>query len=147
MFGNQQRLETTVTVARRLDPDLAITGQHRLGRAAIALVGDQLGSFRAGLVAHMVAQLRVQRGLHQRLLEYQASFVDRLAGHRTGQEKRHLLLRNRRKLGYVTHYFLRSARHNTLLRAGYASHIELPTGSRPFISRTKCINTFFVSSW
>jgi hypothetical protein len=32
-------------------------------------------------------------------------------------------------LGDLTRYLLPSARHNTLLRVGYASHTKLPTGS------------------
>jgi len=33
--------------AQRVDPDRAIAGQYRFGRAAVALVGDQLRSVRA----------------------------------------------------------------------------------------------------
>src|SRR5208282_1389803 len=115
--------------ARRLDPDLAVTGQHRLAGAAVAVVGDVIGSVRPGLVAEVMAQFRVQRRLDQRLLEGDASRLDRFAVHRTGQEVGHQLLRHRRQLGDVTRYLLRSAQHNTLLRVRYASHTKLRTGS------------------
>jgi hypothetical protein len=86
MFGHQQRLETAVAVARRLDPHLAIARQHRLGRAAVAMVGNRFGSLRARLVAQVVTQFRVQRGLDQGFLERHTRLVDRFPGHRTGQK-------------------------------------------------------------
>src|SRR5208337_4449211 len=76
-----------------------------------------------------MAQLRSQRRLDQRLLEGDAGGLDRFAGHRTGQEVGNQLLRHRRQFGNVTRYLLRSAQHNTLLCARYASHTKLRTGS------------------
>src|SRR5208283_2386041 len=129
VLGNKQRLEAAVAVARCLDPDLAVTGQHRLAGAAVAVVGDVIGSVRPGLVAEVMAQLRVQSRLDQRLLEGDASRLDRFAVHRAGQEMGHQLLRHRRQLGDVTRYLLCFAQHNTLPRVGYASHTKLRTGS------------------
>src|SRR5271166_3241563 len=129
VLGNQQRLEAAVAVARRLDPHLAVTGQHRLAGAAVAVVGGVVGSVRPGLVAEVMVQLRVQSRLDQRLLEGDASRLDRFAVQRAGQEMGHQLLRDRRQLGDVTRYPLRFAQHNTLLRVRYASHTKLRTGS------------------
>jgi hypothetical protein len=39
MLGEKQRLEAALAVTRRLDQHLTVTRQHRLGRAAVAVVG------------------------------------------------------------------------------------------------------------
>src|SRR3954470_23232558 len=61
----------------------------------------------------MVRQLGVQRRLDQRLLESDARRVDRLAGHRPGQELRDKLFRDRGQTGYDAVQLLGSARHKT----------------------------------
>jgi hypothetical protein len=47
VLGNQKRLEASVAVARRVDPQLALVGQDRLGGAAVALVGGGVRPLRA----------------------------------------------------------------------------------------------------
>jgi hypothetical protein len=94
MFGQQQRLETAVPVARRLDAYAAVAGQHRLGSDTVALVGRGLRPVRARRVAQMVRQLGAQRGFDQRLFEGDPRRVDRLTGHRTGEELSDKLLRD-----------------------------------------------------
>src|SRR5580658_5913238 len=136
MFGKQHRLEAALAVPRRLDPHRAIPRQHRLARAPVAMVGHRFGLVRPRRIAKVMAQLRVQRRLNQRLLQRDAGRLNRLRRHRAGQKLRYQLLRDRRQLGNNTINSLRSARHNTLLRAGYASHTDSRTGSQSEIYKT-----------
>ena len=69
MLGDEQRLEAAVAVARHLDAQRPVLGQHRLAAGAVAVVGRLLGLGRAGRVAQVVRQLGAQRTLDQRLLE------------------------------------------------------------------------------
>ena len=56
MLGQQQRFEAAFAVARRLDQHFAVPGQHRLGRAAVAMIGQRLGFVRPRCVAEVMAQ-------------------------------------------------------------------------------------------
>src|ERR1700730_4711965 len=68
-LGDQQRLEAAGPVARDRDVDLAIIGQDRLRAGAVAAVAAATAGWIALLVAEMLAQLRSQRPLDQRLLQ------------------------------------------------------------------------------
>jgi hypothetical protein len=68
-LGDQQWLEAAGPVARGRDVDLAIIGQDRLRAGAVAAVAAATTDWIALLVAKMLAQLRPQRALNQRLLQ------------------------------------------------------------------------------
>jgi hypothetical protein len=66
---SRRRLEAAGPVARDRDVDLAIIGQDRLRAGAVAAVAAATAGWIALLVAEMLAQLRSQRPLDQRLLQ------------------------------------------------------------------------------
>jgi hypothetical protein len=68
-LGHDLRLEAAVAIARHIDLDRSILGQHRLGRGSVAVVARPAAGRIALLVAEMVRQLGAQRPLEQRLLE------------------------------------------------------------------------------
>jgi hypothetical protein len=113
MFGQQQRFEATVPVARCRDPRLTVAGQHSLGGDAVALVARCLRFLRAGLVTKTMRQLGVRRRFDRRLFERDPRGVDRFPGHRTGQELSDQLLRDRGELRDGVVKLFGSARHNT----------------------------------
>jgi hypothetical protein len=63
------RLEGPVAIARNVDLDRSVLGQHRLGRGSVAVVARPAAGRIAFLVTKMVRQLGAQRPLEQRLLE------------------------------------------------------------------------------
>ena len=68
-FGHDLRLEAAVAVARHLDLDRPILGQHRLGVGPVAVVAGPSAGGIALLITKMVRQLGAQRPLEQRLLQ------------------------------------------------------------------------------
>jgi hypothetical protein len=65
----QLRLERAGPIARHLDRQLAVLGDQRLGRRAVAVVALALGLVLALRIAQVMRQLSTQRPLHQRLLQ------------------------------------------------------------------------------
>jgi len=78
VFGNQQRFEAAVTVARHLDTDRAVFGQDCPGARAVALVGDGSRFHGTGRIAEMMVHLATQRPLDQGLLQGQRRGIDRV---------------------------------------------------------------------
>ena len=68
-LGHDLRLEGAVAIARHVDIDRSVLGQHRLGIAAVAVVAGPPAGGIALLVAEMMRQLGTERPLEQRLLE------------------------------------------------------------------------------
>jgi hypothetical protein len=86
VLGDEQRLERTIPVARHVDAQRAVLGQHGLATRAVALVAHGLGLDRAIRVAEVMAELGAQGTLDQCLLERHRRGVDGLAGHRPTHE-------------------------------------------------------------
>jgi hypothetical protein len=68
-LGHDLRLEAAVAIARHVDLDRTVLGQHRLAIGAIAVVAAAAARRIALLVAEMVRQLGTQGALEQGLLE------------------------------------------------------------------------------
>ena len=58
-------LEASVAVPRDVDGDLPVVGSHRLGRVPAAAIALALGAPLARLVAEVLGQLGLERGLEQ----------------------------------------------------------------------------------
>src|SRR5690606_27035677 len=125
VLGDQQRLEAAVSVARHLDADRAILGQHRLGTLAIALVADRRWLSGPGRVAQVMVHLTGQGALDQRLLEGQGRSIDGFGRHRTVTERLQQLWSNGRQRGWLGSWF---AWHRHSLASCYASNTKLMTG-------------------
>ena len=69
VFADQARLERAGAIARDLERQRPVVGQHRLPARAIAMIGRVLGLRPARRIAQMVRQLAAQRPLDDRLLE------------------------------------------------------------------------------
>jgi len=65
VLGDELRIETSVTIARNRQLELAAVGQNRLGTAAVAVIAGRL----LGILAQMVVHLGIEHPLGQRLLE------------------------------------------------------------------------------
>src|SRR5215207_8599871 len=68
-LGDQLRLEAASPVAWHSDVDLAVLGQDRLREGAVTAVAAAATGRIPLLVAKMIAQLRAERPLNQRLLQ------------------------------------------------------------------------------
>ncbi|EEF27747.1 conserved hypothetical protein [Ricinus communis] len=71
VFGDQDRLEAAVAVARQLDPDDATIGDDRLAAGAVALVGLASGFGSARRIPQMQIHLRTHRAFDNRLVKRQ----------------------------------------------------------------------------
>ena len=68
-LGHDHRLEAAVAITRHRQRHLAVLGQHRLVRMAVAAVARATARRVAPLVAQVVAQLGAQSTLQKRLLQ------------------------------------------------------------------------------
>src|SRR5450755_1269480 len=82
--GHRLRLgfESSFPVARHLNAQWPIVGQHRLAAPAIAMIGRRLRLVGSGGVAQVVTHLRTQGAFDQRLLERPRGVIDRRRRHR-----------------------------------------------------------------
>jgi len=88
-LANDLRLKAPVTIARRVDPDLPMLGDQRLGGRPVACVPRPSGRLLMRLIAQVVGDLDLHRALHQplgQLGQQPAGAGDLLLGARAGEE-------------------------------------------------------------
>ena len=69
MFRDQARLEGAFAIARDVDRQRPVVGQHRLVAGPVAMIGRLLGLGATRRVAEVMRQFAAQRPLDDRLLE------------------------------------------------------------------------------
>jgi hypothetical protein len=125
VLGNEQRLEAALPVARHIQPQRPVLGQHRLGAGTVAVVVGFVRPRRPRRIAQVVRQFGAQRPLDQRLLERHRRGLHRLRRHRPSHKLVDQLLRNSRQLRGR----LPLAWHRFSLSSSYAPHTKFLTGS------------------
>jgi hypothetical protein len=69
MLAHELRLERPRAIARDLDPDRPLIGQHPLAARAMPMIGGEVRLGGTGWVAEVIRPLAAQRPLNQRLLK------------------------------------------------------------------------------
>ncbi len=69
VLGDEQRLEAALPVARNVDPQRPVFGQHGLAAGAVAVIAGFVRLVSAERVAQVVAEFGTQDAFDQRLLE------------------------------------------------------------------------------
>src|SRR6185295_16571853 len=98
VFGDQPRLKRSVAIARDINRQRTIVGQHRLAARAITMIRGVVRFVAARWVAEMVTQLAAQRALDQCFLERAHGGIELLGGNRSlADELIEYLARDRRE--------------------------------------------------
>ena len=124
-------------VARDVDPQRPVLGQHGLAAGAVAVVGRIAGLVGTGRVAQVMAEFGTQDAFDQGLLERHRSGIHRFRVHRATD---HLVNEFFRDAGQRRCRFLlaRLAWHTcSFWLTCYASHTKFLTGSRAMSASTR----------
>jgi hypothetical protein len=82
VFANQPGLKSTFPIARYIDAQRPVIGEHRLAALAVTVVSCCRRLVSARRVAQVVAHFSTERALDQRLLEGRRGLLHRLGAHR-----------------------------------------------------------------